>query len=32
MRYALIGIGILLSLAVVLLYTACIVGGEADDI
>lgn len=30
MRYAVIGIGILLSLAVVLLYAACVVGGKAD--
>jgi hypothetical protein len=31
MRYALIGFAMLLSLAVVLLYAACIVGSEADD-
>lgn len=31
MRYLVIGVAILLSLAVVLLYAACIVGGEADD-
>jgi len=31
MRYLAIGFAILLSLAVVLLYAACIVGSEADD-
>lgn len=31
MRYALIGFAVLLSLAVVLLYAACIVGSDADD-
>lgn len=31
MRYLAIGFAILLSLAVVLLYAACIVGGDADD-
>lgn len=31
MRYALIGFAILLSLAVTLLYAACIVGSDADD-
>ena len=31
MRYLVIGVAILLSLAVVLLYAACIVGSEADD-
>lgn len=31
MRYAVIGVVILLSLAVTLLYAACVIGGEADD-
>lgn len=31
MRYALIGFAMLLSLAIVLLYAACVVAGEADD-
>lgn len=31
MRYALIGFAMLLALAVVLLYAACIVGSDADD-
>ena len=31
MRYAVIGFAVLISLAVVLLYAACIVGSDADD-
>ena len=31
MRYALIGFMVLLALAVGLLYSACVVGSEADD-
>lgn len=31
MRYALIGFAVLMALAVVLLYSACVVAGRADD-